>query len=281
MLLETNGVNTVTDSLGTFLSSISSGIGDWGLKLIGGIAALIIGLWLVRLVMKGVGKAFDRKEIDVSLKPFLIALIGFTLKVLLFISIAGIVGVPTASFAALIAGVGVAIGAAFNGSLGHLASGVMILIFKPFKVGDLIEVDGTLGIVEEISVFVTVLKTFQNTTEILPNGSITDGKVTNITTKGDLRIDMPFNIRYGSDIKKAQEIILEVMKADKNILESPAPAVVVNSLGGSSIELLALPQSNVENYWDVYWGTRQAILEALVAAGFEAPYEQRVVTMTK
>ncbi|MCH2225694.1 MAG: mechanosensitive ion channel [Crocinitomicaceae bacterium] len=278
-LLILDAANSATGSLSSFLNSISSGIGDWGLKLIGGIAALIIGLWLVRIIIKAVSKAFDRKEMDASLRPFLITLIAFSLKILLFISIAGIIGVPTASFAALIAGVGVAIGAAFNGSLGHLASGVMILIFKPFKVGDLIEVDGTLGTVKEISVFVTILETFQNKTEIIPNGTITDGKITNITAKGNLRVDMSFNIRYGSDIQKAQQIMIDVMKADKNIMSSVEPTVVVNSLSDSSVELLALPYTEVDNYFDVYWGTRQSLLEALGKAGYEAPFAQRVVTM--
>jgi len=271
--------DTAASSFGSFFESITSGMGDFGLKLVGGIAALIIGLWLVRLVIKAISKAFEKKEMDVSLRPFLITLIAFSLKALLFITIAGIIGVPTASFAALIAGVGIAIGAAFNGSLGHLAAGVMILIFKPFRVGDLIEIDGTLGTVKEISVFVTVLETFQNKTEIIPDGTITDGQITNITKKGNLRVDMPFNIRYGSDIKAAQKIMVDVMKADPNVMETNAPTVVVNSLSDSSVELLALPFTEVEHYFDVYWGTRQAILEALVAAGYEAPFAQRVVTM--
>ncbi len=273
-------IDTVSDSLGNFMSSVMGGMGDWGLKLIGGIAALIIGLWLVRMVMKAVGKAFDVKKIDDTLKPFLLTIIAFALKFMLFISIAGIVGVPTASFAALIAGIGVAIGAAFNGSLGHLASGVMLLIFRPFKVGDLIEVSGTLGTVKEISVFVTILETFQNKTEIIPNGTITANKITNITKKGNLRVDMSFNIRYGADVKKAKEIMTQTMQSDSNVMQDPAPVVVVNSLGDSAIELVALPYATVDNYWSVYWGTRENVLLALGEAGFDAPHPQRVVTMT-
>jgi len=199
--------------------------------------------------------------------------------VLLFISIAGIIGVPTTSFAALLAGAGLAIGAAFNGSLGHLASGVMILIFRPFRVGDLIQVDGTLGTVKEISVFVTVLETFQNKTEIIPNSTITDGTITNITKKGNLRVDMPFNIRYGADVNKAKEVITKAMTEDNAVMKEMAPSVVVNALSDSSIELLALPYATVENYWNVYWGTREKILLALGDAGFEAPHAQRIVTM--
>ncbi|MFK8037822.1 MAG: mechanosensitive ion channel family protein [Crocinitomicaceae bacterium] len=272
-------IEPVSGSLANFFNSISAGVGDWGLKLVGALAALIIGLWIIRLLMKAIGKAFDVKHIDDSLKPFLLTVIAFALKFLLFISIAGIIGVPTASFAALIAGVGVAIGAAFNGSLGHLASGIMLLIFRPFKIGDLVEIDGTLGTVKEISVFVTILETFQNKTEIIPNGTITDGKITNITQKGELRVDMFFNIRYDADLKKAKEVIEKAMADDSYVMtEHPAEAKV-NNLTDSTIELIALPYTKVENYWEVYWGTRENILVALGEAGFEAPHPQRVVKM--
>lgn len=275
-------METVTQSLSSFYNTIATGVGDWGLKLLGALAALIIGLWIVRMIMKAVSKAFETKHVDATLRPFLITLIGFTLKALVIISIAGIVGVPTASFAALIAGVGIAIGAAFNGSLGHLASGIMLLIFKPFKVGDLIKTNGAFGFVKEVSVFVTIIETFQNETEIIPNGAITANKITNLSQIGNLRVDMPFAIRYGADIKKAKEIVLNVLNSDTNVLkeEGKKPRVAVNNLGANGVELLALPYSTCENYWDVYWDTRQAIVEALGDAGYEAPLPQRVVTMT-
>ncbi|NQX90856.1 MAG: mechanosensitive ion channel [Flavobacteriales bacterium] len=273
-------METITGTLQSLYNTVVNGIGDWGLKLLGAIAALIIGLWIIRFIMKGIAKAFDLRQIDATLKPFLITIIGFGLKTLLFITIAGIVGIPTASFAALIAGVGVAIGAAFNGSLGHLASGVMLLVFRPFKVGDLIESNGTLGFVKEISVFVTVLETFQNKTEIIPNGAITAAKITNYSTIGNLRVDMPFAIRYGSDIEKAKSIVMEVLSNDDQVLQNPSPRVAVNNLGQSAVELVALPYSSVEGYWDVYWDTRQRIVQALANAGYEAPYQQTVVTLT-
>ena len=276
-------MDTTTDSLKNFYNSISSGLGDWGLQLIGALAALIIGLWIIRMIMKGVSKMFEKTNLDATLQPFLLTTIGFILKLLLIISIAGIVGLPMASFAALLAGVGLAIGAAFNGSLGHIASGIMLLIFKPFKVGDLIKTNGAFGFVKEISVFVTVIETFQNETEIIPNSAITSNKITNLTKIGNLRIDMPFAIRYGSDIAKAKQIVLDVLKNDTNVLQegANAPRVAVNNLGQNSVELLALPYVNCENYWDVYWDTKQQIVEALGNAGYEAPLPQRIVTMTK
>ncbi|WP_299136727.1 mechanosensitive ion channel domain-containing protein [uncultured Tenacibaculum sp.] len=274
-------METIQNALTNFYNSIASGMGDWGLKLIGALAALIIGLWIIRILVKGVSKVFESKHIDETLRPFLITLIGFVLKALLIISIAGIVGVPTATFAALIAGVGIAIGAAFNGSLGHLASGIMLLVFRPFKVGDLIKTNGAFGFVKEISVFVTVIETFQNETEIIPNSAITSGKITNLTKVGSLRVDMPFAIRYGADIKKAKEIVMNILVSDVNVLKDKdkQPRVAVNNLGENSIELLALPYVSCENYWDVYWDTRQKIVEELGIAGFDAALPQRIVTM--
>lgn len=276
-------MDTISQLLSNFYNTIATGFGDWGLKLLGALAALIIGLWIVRIVMKAVSKLFETKHVDETLRPFLVTLIGFILKILVLISIAGIVGIPTASFAALIAAAAFAIGSAFNGSLGHLASGVMLLIFRPFKVGDLIKTNGAFGFVKEISVFVTVIETFQNETEIIPNSAITSNKITNLTAIGNLRVDMPFAIRYGADIEKAKQIVLDVLKNDNNVLkeEGKQPRVAVNNLGVNSVELLALPYVNCENYWDVYWDTRQEIVIALGKAGYEAPLPQRVVTMTK
>ena len=276
-------MDTITESLKNFINSISSGLGNWGLQLLGAIGALIVGLWVIRIIMKAFSKLFDKKTIDETLQPFLLTTIGFILKLLLIISIAGIVGLPMASFAALLAGVGVAIGAAFNGSLGHIASGIMLLIFRPFRVGDLVKTNGAFGFVKEISVFVTVIETFQNETEIIPNSAITANKITNLTRVGNLRVDMPFAIRYGSDIEKAKEIVLDVLKNDKHVLQetNKAPRVAVNNLGVNGVELLALPYVKCENYWDVYWDTRQKIVEALGNANYEAPLPQRVVTMVK
>ena len=271
---------TVYASLSDFFGSIYSGVAEYGLKILGGLAALIIGLWIVRLTMRGIQKALDKTSLDQTLKPFFITLIGFTLKALLFISIAGIIGVPTATFAALLAAIGLAIGSAFNGSLGHMASGVMLLIFRPFKVGDLIETDGRLGFVKEVSVFVTVLETFQNKTEIIPNGKITAATITNLSMKGNLRVDMPFGIQYGADIKKAKAIVEEVLKTDTKVMSEPKPRVAVNNLGQNGVELLALPYASCEDYWDVYWDTRQKIVEALGDAGYDAPLPQRIVTFT-
>lgn len=268
--------NPVNDLIG----SVMDAVGTWTPKILGAIVALIVGLWIVGLLTRLFRKAIQRTKMDETLIPFLSAVVNFSLKVILFLGIAQVLGFGITSFAAILVGVGAAIGGAFNGSLGNIASGIMLLIFRPFKVNDLIELpDGTFGFVKEISVFVTVLETFQNKTEIVPNSAITAGKITNYSTIGNLRIDMPFGIRYGADIEKAKQIVADVLKNDQHVLQDPTPRVAVNNLGENGIELLALPYVTVEEYWNVYWDTRQKIVEALGAAGYEAPLPQRVVTM--
>jgi len=268
------------DPVNNLITSVMEAIGKWTPKIIGAIVALIIGLWIVALLTRAFKKAISKTKMDETLIPFLTTVVNFTLKLLLFLGIAQVLGFGVTSFAAILVGVGAAIGGAFNGSLGNIASGVMLLIFRPFKVGDLIQLpDGTLGFVEEISVFVTILRTFQNKTEIIPNATVTAGKITNYSTLGHLRVDMPFAIRYGSDIDKAKQIVMDVLTNDPKVRKEPAPRVAVNNLGDSAIELLALPYADTDNYWDVYWDTRQKIVEALGNAGFDPPYPQRVVTM--
>lgn len=273
-------LNVTYSPLEKLISSIMTSLGNWTPKILGAIAAIIIGLWLVSLLTKVFRKMLSKSKVDDTLRPFLTTTVNFALKTFLFLGIAQMLGFGVTSFAAILVGVGAAIGGAFNGSLGNIASGVMLLIFRPFKVGDLIQLpDGTLGFVKEISVFVTFLETFQNKTEIVPNSSITAGKITNLSTLGNLRVDMPFAIRYGANIEEAKKIVQNVLLNDPQVMQDPVPRVAVNNLGENAVELLALPYSTVENYWDVYWDTRQKIVEALGNAGFEAPLPQRVVTM--
>lgn len=260
------------------IENIGGSVSSWGLKLLGGLAAFIIGLWIIRLMMNIIGRTFEKRNIDPTLKPFLITLIGFCLKAALFIAVASTIGIEVTSFVALLGAAGLAVGLAFQGSLGNLASGVLLLVFRPFKVGDLIEAGGHLGFVKEISVFVTFIRTFQNQIVIIPNSVLASGTVKNYSTLGHVRADIPFAIRYEADEQKAREIVLNILKTSDKVLQTPAPSVYVTNLGESAVELTALPFCTVENYWDVYWGLRSEIKKQLGAAGFEAPLPQRVVT---
>lgn len=275
----TEATDVVSNSGLTFMEQITNFGYTYGPKLIGAIITLIIGLWIIRLAMKGIGKLLDRKQIDTTLQPFLITLLTFLLKAMLFIAVAGQVGVATTSFVALLGALGLAIGMGLQGTLGNFASGVLLLIFRPFKVGDLIEVQGELGFVRELSVFVTQIETFQNKTVFIPNGPLLGGNIKNYSKIGNVRADIPFAIRYGSDVDKAKEIVLNILKNSPVVLQDPAPSVYVTELTTSNIQLTALPFTTVADYWDVFWGLRGEIVKQLGDAGFEAPFEQRVVTM--
>jgi len=269
-------METIHEALGQFVQSGVDGVGSWAPRLLGAFISLIIGFFIIRILMKAVSKGFEKVSLDDTLRPFLLTLIGFSLKALLFISIASVIGIEMTSFAALIASVGLAVGMAFQGSLGNLASGIMILIFKPFKVGDLIEVDGKLGFVKEVSVFVTFLNTFQNKVVIIPNGKITSDTVTNFSANGNVRADIPFAIRYDADETNAKVIVQKILNESPLVLQDPKPSVYITNLGESSVEFLALPYCTVENYWDVYWGLRGEIKKKLGEAGYAAPFKQVV-----
>jgi len=273
--------NILTTIRTAFAENLGGAIGEWGPRVVMALLTLLIGLWVIRLIIKALGRGLEVRDMDPTLKPFLLTLAGFLLKVMLFLAIAGQVGVETTSFIAVLGAAGLAIGLALQGALGNFAAGVLILIFRPFKVGDLIEAQDSLGFVKEISVFVTVVETFQNKTVIIPNGPLAGGNITNYSRKGSIRADIPFAIRYGSDVDQARKIVLDILKASPIVLQDPAPSVYVTNLTNNNIELTALPFTTVADYWDVFWGLRADIVRQLGEAGFEAPYEQRVVHMEK
>ncbi len=254
-------------------------IATWGPKVLGALATLIIGSWIIRMIMRGIEKMLGNRHVDETIRPFIRTLILFGLYTMLFITVAGMVGIETTSFIAILGAAGLAIGLALQGSLQNLAGGVMILLFRPFKVGDLIESGEGLGFVKEISVFVTFLETFQNKTVIVPNNILASNTVTNYSSKGNIRADIPFAIRYDGDTDKAAEIVMGVLNSSDKVLQTPAPSVYVTELGENSVKMVALPFTTVEDYWDVFWGLRGEIKKALGAAGFEAALPQRIVTM--
>ncbi len=253
----------------------------WGPKVLGALFTLIIGSWIIRMVIRAVERLLSNKHVDETLRPFIRTLILFGLYAMLFITVASMVGIETTSFVAILGATGLAIGLALQGSLQNLAGGVMILLFRPFKVGDLIESGDGFGFVKEISVFVTFLETFQNKTVIIPNSNLASGTVTNYSTKGSIRADIPFAVRYDADTDKAAEVVLNVLKNSDKVLQTPAPSVYTTDLAENGVKMVALPYTTVEDYWDVYWGLRGEIKKALGAAGFEAALPQTVVTMKK
>lgn len=252
-------------------------ITEYGVKIITALLILIVGLWIIKKINKLIAKAFKKSKIEVSLQNFLSDLIGWGLKALLVITVLGQVGVETTSFVAILGAAGLAVGLALQGTLGNFAGGALIMLFKPFRVGDLIEAQGELGEVKEIQIFVTKIVTLQNQLVILPNGPLSNGSIKNYTEEGQLRVDLTIGIGYDADIKKAKKILLDLMLANPKVLKDPAPSVNVSNLGDSSVDLAVRPYATPENYWDVYFETLEASKIALDEAGIKIPFPQREV----
>ena len=248
----------------------------YGIKVIGAILIWIIGSWAIKKIMKGIRAVMTKREYDESLQKFLLNLISWILKILLIITLLGTLGVPTTSFAAIIAAAGLAIGLALQGSLGNFAGGVLIMIFKPIKIGDLIEAQGEIGVVKEIEIFTTKLTGLSNKEIIIPNGALSNGNIVNYTTEGTRRVDLTFGVGYDSDIKKTKEVLMNVITSHPLVLKDPAPTVNVSALADSSINFAVRPWCKAEDYWTVYFGITEQTKEALDAAGIEIPYPHQV-----
>jgi small conductance mechanosensitive channel len=245
-------------------------------KIVAAILILIIGLWLTKKIVRLTRKLMGTRGIDDTLQNFLGDLIGWVLKVLIFIVAISQLGVETTSFIAILGAAGLAVGLALQGSLANFAGGTLIMIFKPFKVGDLIDAQGELGVVKEIQIFVTKLISPGNKLVIIPNGVLSNGNIVNYTEEGKLRVDLTFGVGYDEDIKKTKEVLLQVMQNDAKVLKDPAPSVNVSELADSSVNFAVRPWATPENYWDVYFGITEAGKLALDKAGIEIPYPHRV-----
>lgn len=251
----------------------------WNLlpDLILAIVILIVGLWVIRFINRLVKRFFDKKDYDPALESFLQSFIKIALKVLLAVLVVTQLGVKTSSLVAMIGAAGLAIGLALQGSLANFAGGVLILLFKPFRLGDWISAQGVDGSVKEISIFNTKLNTFGNQIAIIPNGILANGNIINYSAEANRRENYIVGIGYGSDLKKAKEILLDICAKDERILKDPAPEVYVNNLGDSSVNLTL-------RFWapnEVFWPARFELIEQTKLrfdkAGIEIPFPQRVV----
>lgn len=262
------------DSLNFDLSSLTDTVLAWSPKIVAAILVLIIGFWIVGAISRGIGKSLERSGIDGSLIPFLKSLVSVLLKVMVVITAAGVVGIEITAFAALIAGAGLAIGAAMSGTLSHFAAGVMVLIFKPYKVGDLVDIQGTVGHVEEIQVFNTVINTLDNKKVIMPNGIATSGIMTNLTANGKLRVDLNVAMPYEEDFGKVQGIIMNAL--DKVTERLPdTPTVEIEKFAENNVLLAVRPYATDATYWDVYFNSYKEIKKAFGEAGIEVAYPAR------
>ena len=232
---------------------------DYGPNVLLAILTLIIGLFAIKLLGKGITKAMDRANLEISLKKFLLSVVRILLKLLLFISVVSMLGVEMTSFIAVLGAAGLAVGLALQGSLANFAGGVLLLLFKPVKVGDFVEAQGYMGTVNAIQVFNTILKTPDNKTIFIPNGVLSNGSITNFTTEGTRRVDFTFGIGYGDDLKKAKDILKNLINADSRILKDPEPLVDVSELGDNSVNFTVRVWAKSSDYWGIYFDMQENV----------------------
>ena len=251
----------------------------WSINIALAIVVFIVG----RLIAKGLVKVLERVLTRSKVDSMLIEFIGSIAKavLLLFVIIASLdmLGVDTTSLIAMMGAAGLAVGLALQGSLQNFASGVLLIVFRPFSVGDVIDAGGIIGKVEKITIFSTVMLTPDNREIIVPNGSIYGGTITNISARATRRIDMVFGIGYGDDIKKAKDILMQTMESDERVLKDPAPMVALTELADSSVNFVARPWVNAEDYWDVKWDLTEKIKLAFDAQGVSIPFPQMDIHM--
>jgi small conductance mechanosensitive channel len=248
------------------------------------IVTLIVGLWLIKVVCAALKKAFARSHMEATLQNSIETLMSTGLKALLFISVASMVGVETTSFIAILCAAGLAVGLALQGSLGNFAGGVLILLFRPYKVGDFVEACGQAGVVREITIFNTVMTTGDNKTIILPNGAVSNGAITNYSTQKTRRVDIVFGVELyipKDDLRKAKDILNGLIAADDRILKDPAPMVVVSALGDSAVDITTRSWVATGDYWGVYFDLMENAKLGLDEAGISVPYPQAEVQMHK
>ncbi|MEE9364289.1 MAG: mechanosensitive ion channel domain-containing protein [Cellulophaga sp.] len=249
---------------------------ELGPRILTALLIYIVGSWVISKIRSVAKKAMSKSNYDESLQKFLLNLISWSLKIFLIVLVISRLGVDVTTFAAVLAAAGLAIGLALQGSLSNFAGGVLIMIFKPYKIGDLIEAQGTIGVVKEIEIFTTKLTTPDNKLAIIPNGAMANGNIINFTAEGKMRVDLTIGVGYDEDIKKSKEVLLEVLISNKKVLQSPEPSVNVSELADSSVNFAVRPYCKPEDYWDVYFETLENCKLALDKAGIEIPYPHAV-----
>lgn len=252
-----------------------------GLKLLSALVALWIGWKIVNLLCKGLRKWFDKTDFDEALETFVHSLVSMGLKVILVVTCAGIAGFPTTSFVAILGAAGLAVGMALSGTLQNFAGGVLILILKPFKVGDFIETMGHSGKVRSIQIFNTVINTGDNKRIILPNGPVATGSLINYSAENKRRVDFIFGIGYDDNIDQAKSVLMSLIEADSRIDKDPAPLIAVHALADNSVNLAVRVWTNSSDYWGVFFELTENVKKTFDKEGISFPYPQTDVHLYK
>jgi len=272
-----NFISINTDILTNYWEYFSTVLRDYSPRLFSAIILFFVGWWIIKFIKKIIVRIMTKREMEPTLSKFLADILIWTLKILLFVTVISRLGVENSSFVAIIGAAGLAIGLSLQGSLSNFAGGVLIIMFKPFKVGDFIEAQGVSGTVKQIQIFVTQLSTVDNQTIFVPNGSLSNGTIINYSFATTRRADLTVGISYGSDIKKAKEIALNVMRAHPMVLKDPAPMVLVRELADSSINLAIRPWANIEDFFVMRSDILEQIKTSFDTNGIQIPFPQRDV----
>lgn len=255
---------------------LSDAIFEYGPKIITAIILLVVGLWVIKWMMRLMRKGLSKRELDETLQTFLINLCNWALKIMLFIAVLSQLGVQSTSFVAVLGAAGLAVGLALQGSLANFAGGVLIMLFRPFKLDDVIGAQGELGTVKEISIFTTKLLTKENRLVIIPNGALSNGNITNFTAEGFQKIVLTIGVSYDADIQQTKEVLLNAINKQEHTMPEPAPMVEVAGLGDSSVDFTVRCAVNNEFFWPTHYALIATIKEDLDAANIEIPYPHQV-----
>lgn len=252
-----------------------------GSKLIQIIVIWFVGRWLSKRLISMIKTMMMKKKTDASIQTFLVSFIDIVALIVLITIIISVIGIDTSSFIALFASAGVAIGMALSGTLQNFAGGVMVLLFRPYKVGDYIEAQGQAGTVKEIQIFNTLLQTPDNRVIIVPNGPLSTGIINNYSRESKRRVDFTFSISYGDDFELAQSVLLEIIGKDERILKDPAPFIQLSSMAASSIDITVRVWCNAADYWGIYFDMNKTVYKTFPAKGLNFPYNTITVNMKK
>ena len=247
---------------------------EYGPKVIGAIITLIVGFIVIGIIVGAVNRVMIKRGVDPSLVPFLKSILSIVLKVALILTVISIIGVEVTSFVAILGAAGLAVGLALQGTLQNFAGGVMILLFKPFKVGDFIDGAGHMGSVHEIQIFNTILKTPDNKTIIIPNAQLSNSSMTNFSTEPQRRVDWTFGIGYGDDAAKAKEVLQKLIDEDERILKDPEPFIALSELADSSVNFVVRAWVDSGDFWGVYFDMNEKVYNTFAETGLNIPYPQ-------
>ncbi|MDI3358298.1 mechanosensitive ion channel family protein [Pseudomonas sp. UYIF39] len=273
-------LNTEVDNLVKASQAWIPMIMEYGSRVLLAVITLAIGWWLINKVAQKLGGLLALRNADLALQGFISSLANIILKVLLIVSVASMIGVETTSFVAAIGAAGLAIGLALQGSLANFAGGVLILLFRPFRIGDWIEAQGVAGTVDSIQIFHTVLRTGDNKTIIVPNGNLSNGIITNTNRQPTRKVVFDVGVDYEADLQKARHVLLELAQ-DERVLADPAPQAVISTLGDSSITVSLRVWVKTADYWDVMFMFNEQSRDRLKTAGIDIPFPQRVIRVVQ